>query len=107
MMTSCLEIDVQKKTISLPKFSLLDFTSPSRTSLITPLEYLRCLAPYIARREDRNAVDRLMTDASHLTIKFKNIVFGCRMLSLYSSSAAGQQLQSASNTSTSSAANEN
>lgn len=82
MISESVEIDVVKKTVILPKFSLHDFTS-KHGAYASPLEVLRCLACYITKKEDRGAVSKLLSDAPNIYIRFKQISFRCRVLRLY------------------------
>ena len=87
MITESIEIDAQKKTVILPKFSLYDFNSKPGCAA-SSLEVLRCLACYITKKEHRMAASKLLSDAPNITIRFKQISFRCRLLRLYESNSA-------------------
>lgn len=96
MLSESIDIDVHKRTVTLPKFSLHDF-SPSRQqqpygSAASPLEVLRCLAPYTtAHKGHQAAVQRLLSDSPNIYIRFKNISFRCRLLRKFESPSDQQQ----------------
>jgi hypothetical protein len=85
MLAETVEIDVQRRTVTLPKVCSWfpgDFVPRRGGASVpgTPLDCLRAVASYM-RGEERTALIRLLTDGASPTVKFKNFQFRCRLLS--------------------------
>lgn len=85
------EIDLSKKSIILPKVSMLDFTTrraASAGNTATPLDALRSLLHYFSP-EDRVLATRVLNENIHVNIRFKNQSLRCRKLRVYNPNAPG------------------
>lgn len=79
------EIDITKKTVSLPKVSALDFTTRKAATIgtvATPYDILRTLLYYFSP-EDRILATRILNENIHVTIRFKSQSLRCRKLRVY------------------------
>lgn len=83
------EIDLSKKSIILPKVSMLDFTTrraANAGNTATPLDALRALLHYFSP-EDRVLATRVLNENIHVNIRFKNQSLRCRKLRVYNPNA--------------------
>jgi hypothetical protein len=89
------EIDLAKKTITLPKVSLLDFTTRRTAAaggVASPLDCVRALLYYFSP-EDRILATRILNENIHVTIRFKNQSLRCRKLHVYNPKEASGALK--------------
>ena len=85
------EVDLNKKSIVLPKVNMQDFTTKkaaAASNLATPMDCLRCLLYYFGK-EDRIVVSRVLSENIHINIRFKNQSLRCRKLRVYNPNATG------------------
>jgi hypothetical protein len=74
------EIDIQKRTVVLPKISLQDFASRrNMNGGVTTQECLRSLLSYL-KKEDKTIILKMLSSDSGLSVvRFKNPSLRCRM----------------------------
>ncbi len=83
-----------KKTVTMPKLPSSDYQihrnegqagAVSKTSSGSSVNCLAALTPYLSKAK-KAALLPLLFDAQHLTVKYKNLNFRCRLLRKLSSS---------------------
>ncbi len=79
-LSSCVEVDLHKRVVVLPKVALHDFAGGRRSGSATPLECLRSLLCYV-KREDKLGILRLLSEgvSSHPVVRMKNPSLRCRV----------------------------
>ena len=87
MLSESVDIDSVKKVVLIPKVSLLDFTTASHRNnrkSITSASNVDCLKQisYYLKKDDKILVDRLLSEYSNLTVKFKAPSFKCRVINI-------------------------
>lgn len=89
------EIDMGKKTITLPKVSLQDLTTKRAAASGVPATSLDCVRAlqYYFSPEDRALVTRILHENLHVTVRFKNQSLRCRKLCVYNPKEAAAALK--------------
>lgn len=89
-----MDIDVTKKIVTLPKLPLVDYSlqkhdggsvSSSKSHGGSATDCLCALAPYLSKTK-KAALLQLLSEPQHLTIKYRNVNFKCRIFKKYSGS---------------------
>jgi hypothetical protein len=81
-----LELDVTKKVVVIPKLPLQDYSSyrgenqgsSKQHSTVGAVDCLRALVPYLSRPQ-KQALLNMLADPQHLTVRFRNLNFKCRI----------------------------
>lgn len=80
------DIDLAKKIVTLPKLPLSDYSLQSGNASASKsgsnTDCLCALAPYLSKTK-KAALLQLLSDPQHLTIKYRNVNFKCRIFKKY------------------------
>eukprot|EP01038_Epipyxis_sp_PR26KG_P007270 gene7270-9909_t len=85
MLQETVEIDIQRKVLTLPKISLHDFAT-RKSSIATPLECVRSIMHYLRHDERLLLLKGWLSDGTvnhHIHVRFKNLSYRCRFFKLF------------------------